>query len=69
MSHLLMATKHKRVAIALPPELKASIAHLADKHRRSQSGEIAVALEQWIANHAADMADMADMAPTDLEDL
>jgi predicted transcriptional regulator len=53
-----MSTKHPRIAVAIPPALKAGIAHLAAKHHRTQSGEIAVALEQWVQSNAADMADM-----------
>ena len=49
--------KAPRMALVIDESIKAQIQHLANKHRRSTSGEIVVAIESWLQTHEAELAD------------
>ena len=58
-----MPTKQPRLALVINRFTKDRIQFLAEKHGRSTSMEIVHAVENWIEQHAAEMADFKSEIP------
>ena len=58
-----MPTKHPRMALVIDAEVKEKITFLAQKHRRSTSAEIVIAIENWVRHHSSEMMEFEPSSP------